>query len=122
MTDIDNVAACHKISAQIEAGERRALADEAARQAAITRTTSDNGEDETMNKKDIRLAKAKILMCMTEELIGGRKHSPIFNPKTGSANFGDTDLTMVMEKVVLGLYLAWNDSEAAEKAEKEQKA
>lgn len=65
-----------------------------------------------MNKSDIRIAKAKILKCLTEDFKHGRKtNQAIFDKDKGFANFTETDLDMVMDKVVLGLYLAWIDSE-----------
>ncbi len=75
-----------------------------------------------MNKSDVRLAKKKILKCLTEDFEYGtrkdgqplarpRKNQAIFDKKEGYAIFTGTDLEMVMEKVVLGLYLALADSE-----------
>ena len=65
-----------------------------------------------MNKKDIQLAKKKILKCLTEDVKHGRKTSKaIFDKKEGWQVFNGTDLEMVMDKVVLGLYLAMIDSE-----------
>ena len=69
-----------------------------------------------MNKKDIQLAKSKILKCLTEDVKHGRKISKgIFDKQKGFANYNQTDLKMVMDKVVLGLYLAFLDSENAPK-------
>ncbi len=75
-----------------------------------------------MNKSDVRLAKKKILKCLTENfeygkrkdgkpLVRPRKNTAIFDKKEGYAIFHGTDLEMIMEKVVLGLYLALADSE-----------
>ncbi len=75
-----------------------------------------------MNKSDVRLAKKKILKCLTENfeygkrkdgkpLVRPRKNTAIFDKKEGYAIFRGTDLEMIMEKVVLGLYLALADSE-----------
>jgi hypothetical protein len=65
-----------------------------------------------VDKKDVRLAKKKILKCLTEDVKHGRKTSKgIFDKQKGFANFSETDLQMVMDKVVLGLYLALLDSE-----------
>ncbi len=75
-----------------------------------------------MNKSDVRLAKNKILKCLTEDFEYGRtkdgkpltrprKNQAIFDKKEGYAIFHGTDLEMIMEKVVLGLYFAMDDSE-----------
>jgi hypothetical protein len=67
---------------------------------------------ESMDKKDVRLAKKKILKCLTEDVRhGGKTSKGIFDKQKGFANYGHTDLQMVMDKVVLGLYLALLDSE-----------
>ncbi len=66
-----------------------------------------------MNKKDVRLAKKKILKCLTEDFeYGKKKNQAIFDKKEGWANFHGTDLSMVMDKVVLGLYFAMDELEA----------
>lgn len=76
-----------------------------------------------MNKHDVRLAKKKILKCLTEEFTYGHRkdgqplkrpkvNTPIFNAKEGFQNYNDTDLEMVMDKVILGLYFAMEDSDA----------
>lgn len=78
-----------------------------------------------MNKQDIRLAKAKILKCLTEDFDYGktksgkplarpRKNQAIFDKSQGCAIFHGTDLEMIMDKVVLGLYFAMDDSEDRE--------
>ncbi len=75
-----------------------------------------------MNKEDIRLCKKKILKCLTEDFDYGtrkdgqplkrrKQNQPIFNSKEGFAVFTKTDLEMVMDSVVLGLYFALEDSE-----------
>ena len=65
-----------------------------------------------MNKKDLRLCKKKILKCLTEDFAYDNKtNQAIFDDKKGFACFSGTDLEMVMDKVVLGLYLALQDSE-----------
>jgi len=76
----------------------------------------------TMNKTDLRLAKKKILKCLTEDVEYGtsnrtgkplkrRKVSQaIFDKERGYAIWSDTDLEMVMDKVALGLYFALQDS------------
>jgi len=78
-----------------------------------------------MNKSDIRLAKKKILKCLTEDFDYGlnkrtgkplkrRKiNQAIFDKQKGFAIWSQTDLEMVMDKVVLGLYLAMQDSQDA---------
>lgn len=78
-----------------------------------------------MDKEDIKLAKKKILKCLTEEFdYGTRKdgqplkrrkiNQPLFikeAPFRGEQVFNGTDLEMVMDKVLLGLYFALEDSE-----------
>lgn len=75
-----------------------------------------------MNKADVRLCKAKILKCLTEEFTYGRtktgqplkrpkRNQPIFNAEEGWQVFIGTDLEMVMDKVILGLYFALEDSQ-----------
>lgn len=64
-----------------------------------------------MNKQDVRLAKEKILKCLTEDFKYGRKkNQAIFDGKDGYAIFSETDLQMVMDKIVLGLYFALDDN------------
>ncbi len=75
-----------------------------------------------MNKKDVRLAKKKILKCLTEDFEYGKnkktgeslkrkkQNQAIFNKEKGYAIWSQTDLEMVMDKVVLGLYFALEDS------------
>lgn len=77
-----------------------------------------------MTKADVRLAKKKILKCLTEDFEYGRnkktseplkrkrKNQAIFNAKTGDAVFHGTSLEMIMDKVVLGLYFAMEDSQS----------
>lgn len=79
-----------------------------------------------MNKSDVRLAKKKILKCLTEDFEYGlnkrtgkpfkrkRKNQSIFDKKEGWQVFNGTDLQMVMDAVVLGLYFAMVDSEQGE--------
>jgi hypothetical protein len=75
-----------------------------------------------MNEEDVKLAKKKILKCLTEDFEYGtrkdgkplkhkRKNQAIFDKKEGWAHFTETDLDMVMERVVLGLYFAMDDSQ-----------
>lgn len=75
-----------------------------------------------MTKPDLRLAKKKILKCLTEDFEYGRnkktgeplkrkrKNQAIFDAKKGYQIFNGTDLEMVMNAVVLGLYFALEDS------------
>lgn len=75
-----------------------------------------------MDKADLRLAKKKILKCLTEDIeygINKRTGEPLkrrkisqalFDKKCGYAIWSETDLEMVMDKVVLGLYFALQDS------------
>lgn len=74
-----------------------------------------------MTKDDVKLAKKKILKCLTEDFTYGKskkgtplkrpkKNKAIFDPKEGWAVFNDTDLEMVMDRVVLGLYFSMDDS------------
>ena len=75
-----------------------------------------------MNKEDVRLAKKKILKCLTEDFEYGKnkktgeplkrkkQNQAIFNKEKGYAIWSQTDLEMVMDKVVLGLYFALEDS------------
>lgn len=66
-----------------------------------------------MTKADVHLAKAAILKCLTEDFTHGtgRKNIHIFDKTGGWQCYNDTDLMMVMDKVVLGLYLALHESE-----------
>lgn len=76
-----------------------------------------------MNKQDVKLAKKKILKCLTEDVEYGinkrtgeplkrrKKSLAIFDKKKGYQIYNGTDLEMVMDKVILGLYFAMNDSE-----------
>lgn len=70
-----------------------------------------------MTKDDVKLAKAKILKCLTEDFDYGtrkdgtplkrpKKNQAIFDAQKGFACYSETDLEMVMDKVVLGLYFA----------------
>lgn len=75
-----------------------------------------------MNKLDVRLAKHLILTCLTTDFEYGRnkrtglplkrkkKNQALFDRKEGWQVYGDTNLEMVMEAVVLGLYLALDGS------------
>ena len=76
-----------------------------------------------MNKKDVRLAKKKILKCLTENFEYGKTKTgkPLKRPNkniaifdkghNGRQVFNGTDLEMVMDAVVLGLYFALNEEE-----------
>ena len=74
-----------------------------------------------MTKKEIKICKEKILKCLTEDFTYGRRkdgkplkcpnlNQAIFDNKEGYACFGNTDLKMVMDKVMLGLYFALEDT------------
>ena len=75
-----------------------------------------------MKKEELRLAKKKILKCLTEDFEYGKskrtgaplkrpkKNQRIFDKDGGWAVWCETDLEMVMDKVVLGLYLAFGES------------
>ena len=75
-----------------------------------------------MNKKDLRLAKKKILKCLTEDFTYGttksgkslkrpKRNTAIFDNVEGFQNYHGTDLEMVMDAVVLGLYFALEESQ-----------
>lgn len=74
-----------------------------------------------MNKADLRLAKKKILKCLTEDFEYGKtktgkplkhpkKNYAFFDKASGHQVYNGTDLEMVMDAVVLGLYFALEDS------------
>ncbi len=74
-----------------------------------------------MNKKELQLCKTKILKCLTEDFPYGRRKdgSPLKRPRKNHALFDkqdgyliwtSTDLKTIMDKVVLGLYFALEDS------------
>lgn len=58
-----------------------------------------------MNKKDLRLCKKMILKYLTEDF---NKNQAIFDKKEGYQIYTGTDLEMVMDKVVAGLYSAYD--------------
>lgn len=68
-----------------------------------------------MNKADIKRAKASILRCLTEDFEYGKdnekRNQAIFDAKEGWAWFHGTDLEMVMDKVVLGLYFTLDEKQ-----------
>lgn len=75
-----------------------------------------------MDKADLRRAKRHILRALTEDFTYGTRkdgtplkrphhNQAIFNKTEGYANFHGTDLTMVMESVITGLYLALEEQE-----------
>ena len=75
-----------------------------------------------MNKADVKLAKSKILKCLTEDFEYGKrkdgkplkhkiKNQAIFDKIKGYAIYNGTDLEMVMDKVILGLYFSLEDRE-----------
>jgi hypothetical protein len=79
-----------------------------------------------MTKEDLRLCKKKILKCLTEDFTYGRrkdgkplkrpkKNQAIFMEESGNPVFSGLDLTMVMDKVILGLYFALEDSDEERK-------
>lgn len=74
-----------------------------------------------MDKADVRRATKAIHRALTEDFEYGRRkdgqplkrprrNQAIFNPTKGYAVFNGTDLEMVMDKVVLGLYFAMADT------------
>ena len=76
-----------------------------------------------MDKADVRLAKKKILKCLTEDFPYGKTKSgkprkrplqnqAIFDKSDGHGRWHGIDLEMIMDKVVLGLYFAMDDSTA----------
>lgn len=78
-----------------------------------------------MNKEDVKLAKKKILKCLTENFPYGKtkagkprkrplQNQAIFDKQDGHARFHGTDLEMIMDKVMLGLYFAMDDGQAAQ--------
>ena len=73
-----------------------------------------------MNKIDVKLCKEKIIKCLTEEFLYGtrkdgkplkrrRINVPIFDSVKGFMVYTNTDLEMVMDKVILGLYFAMDE-------------
>tara|TARA_R110000822_G_C14918544_1_gene451121 strand:+ start:287 stop:490 length:204 start_codon:yes stop_codon:yes gene_type:complete len=56
-----------------------------------------------MNNKERNLIKKKILKCLTEDF---KNNQAIFDEKEGWQVFTNTDLDMVMDKVVKGLEMA----------------
>lgn len=75
-----------------------------------------------MTKRDLQTCKDKILRCLTEDFDYGKRkdgtplkrrhlNQAIFNKKEGWQCYNGTDLDMVMDKVVLGLYFALDDSQ-----------
>ena len=54
-----------------------------------------------MTKKDLQILKEEILKYLCDDFKGNQA---IFNREKGYQIFNDTDLTMVMEKVVSGLH------------------
>ena len=61
-----------------------------------------------MTNKERKIIKNKILYALTTDFKRYRRRSnqALFNKKEGYAVFTDTDLTMVMDAVVIGLELA----------------
>jgi len=73
-----------------------------------------------MTKKEAQLIKKKILKCLTEDFTYGKTkkglplkrpkvNQAIFDYKEGWQCFNGTDLKMVMESVVLGIYFAMDE-------------
>ena len=58
---------------------------------------------EKITNKEIQVIKKEILKYLTEDF---KKNQAIFNKEKGYQIFNDTDLEMVMDKVVGGLYSA----------------
>jgi len=56
-----------------------------------------------MKNKERNIIKKCILKCLTEDF---KRNQAIFNKTDGFACFSDTDLYMVMDKVVKGLEMA----------------
>lgn len=56
-----------------------------------------------MNKKEMKLVKKEILKYLTEDF---KNNTAIFNKEKGYQIFNGTDLEMVMDKVVGGIYSA----------------
>lgn len=56
-----------------------------------------------ITNKEIQIIKKEILKYLTEDF---KKNQAIFNKTKGYQIFNDTDLEMVMDKVVGGLYSA----------------
>lgn len=74
-----------------------------------------------LSKKDIQLCKKKILKCLTENFEYGKTKSgkplkrprvnqALFSAEVGYQVFNNTNLEMVMDAVVRGLYFAMEDS------------
>ena len=58
---------------------------------------------EKITNKELQIIKKEILKYLTEDF---KKNQAIFNKEKGYQIFNDTDLEMVMDKVVGGLYSA----------------
>lgn len=59
-----------------------------------------------ITKKEIQIIKKNILKYLTEDFKGNQH---IFDKDKGYQVYNDTDLTMVMDKVVSGLYLSMEE-------------
>ena len=78
---------------------------------------SEGDEMTPLSRKFIRASKKAILKCLTEDFKHGRKkNQAIFDAREGFQCFNGTDLEMVMDKVVMGLYLAINEMEGKRKS------
>jgi len=73
-----------------------------------------------MTKKELQLCKKKILKCLTEDFTYGktkqgkslkhpRKNQALWDKKEKWQNWTRIDLDMVMDRVVRGLYFAFDD-------------
>jgi len=73
-----------------------------------------------MKREELKEIKKNILKCLTQDFEYGtkkdgtplkrrRKNQAIFDKNDGYAIWTSTDLNMVMDKVVLGLYFTLND-------------
>ena len=73
-----------------------------------------------MKREELKEIKKNILKCLTQDFEYGtkkdgaplkrrRKNQAIFDKNDGYAVWTGTDLNMVMDKVVLGLYFTLND-------------
>ena len=70
----------------------------------------------TITNKEIQIIKEQILKYLTQDF---NKNQAIFNGEKGYQIYNDTDLTMVMDKVVGGLYSAKRRLEHEKRMEEE---
>lgn len=69
-----------------------------------------------MNKRDARLVKKQILKCLTTDFKykSGRltrHNNALFDKKEGYQIYSEIDLTMIMDAITLGIYLALSDTD-----------